>query len=191
MKKIYFCLLACVMAFAGCSTPEKQAKKLIVEHLKNSLHDYDSYESVQFGSLDSVFTTLLDDSTFTKVFTKRLAHQKLRNNMFDKAEQWKDINKKLYDFYLEHEALQQDTVQYYYNIEDSIKNNFIPQFTGYAMQHSFRANNVNGNKILTHKVYIFNKEITQVVNSEDLEIYINYDIEKELEAIKKRFLDIE
>lgn len=190
MKKIYLCLLACVMAFAACSTPEKQAKKLIKEYLKNNLHDYDSYECVKFGTLDSVFTKLLDDSTFTNVFAKRLAHQKLRNNMFDKAEQWKDI-KKLYDFYLENEKLQQDTVQYYYNIEDSIKNNFTPKFNGFAMQHSFRANNANGNKILTHKVYIFNKELTEIVNSEDWETYYNYDIEKELDAIKKRFLELE
>jgi len=48
MKKIIFILAAVFLVLIGCTqSPEKRAQKLVVQYLKNNLHDFSSYESVE------------------------------------------------------------------------------------------------------------------------------------------------
>lgn len=189
MKKVIFMLLA-VIAFCGCAgtTNESTAKQLIKERLKLNLHDYSSYESVEFGSLDSTFTTLLTDSAFFKAFTRRLAYQKARNESYENAELWKSVSRERQKQYLGLEKQYQDSVTRYIAFEDSARNKFIPVFNGFAMRHSFRANNANGNKVITHNVYKFNTELSVITETEEADDYYGYNVEEVLEGIKKEFL---
>lgn len=177
------------IVFSGCSeNNDSKAKTLVENQLKGSLHDYDSYESVEFGKLDSTFTTLLDDSLFRKLYSKRLSCQKIRNTLYEEAQIWRTIDNEKYNNLMGRNGIYIDSTAYYYKLELSARENFIPQFNGWSMKHSFRANNAGGNKVITHKAYCFDKDITEITETQDWETFISFDLDSELKKGEKEFL---
>ena len=54
-------LIGLVFAITSCTqSPQKQAENLVKKQLETSLHDMNSYESVEFGTLDSAFSQVED-----------------------------------------------------------------------------------------------------------------------------------
>ncbi|WP_306505907.1 hypothetical protein [Alistipes ihumii] len=167
---LLFAAIACA-ALVGCSNPEKQAKKLVRQQLKETLHDWNSYESVKFGTLDSVYTTVFDNPEY-KIMSDEFIE--LVNEMGSAMDDYKRYRNMGYLFASERKAAY-DRMTEYNNIceplkfkMDSIKNIFVPEFKGWSIDHSFRANNLAGHKGIHHERYYFDKEITQIVDSEDI-----------------------
>ena len=57
MEKMLFLLMIQGLVI-GCTSPKKEAQKLITKHLQETLNDWDGYEPVKFSSLDSAFTSV-------------------------------------------------------------------------------------------------------------------------------------
>jgi len=45
---------------------------------------------------------------------------------------------------------------------------FKPEFSGWGMKHSYRARSLSGNTGIHHYIYVFNKELTKLVDHEDI-----------------------
>lgn len=172
MKRILllFAAIACV-AFVGCSNPEKQAQKLVKQQLKETLHDWNSYEIVKFGTLDSVYTTVFDNLEYKTMSDEFI---KLVSEIKSAMDDYKRYQNMGYLFASERKAAY-DRMTECNNIceplkfkMDSIENIFVSEFKGWSIDHSFRANNLAGHKGIHHERYYFDKEMTQIVDSEDI-----------------------
>lgn len=174
MKKLFLVIL--VLTLTNCRTPEKNAKVLIKESLKETLHDWGSYEPVKFGTLDSVFTSVTDDPVYLKArSTVEVFSQELERSI----EEYDALKAQLEIYYnytthnmaigrLENAKRLNDTIVKYQPIMDSIEANYIPQFKGWSIDHSFRCNNALGNKTIHHYRFYFDPEITILTNNEDI-----------------------
>lgn len=171
MKKLLLVLLL-VLICTSCNSPEDKAKSLIKESLKESLHDWSSYESVKFGPLDSVYTKIEDNSYYIECCTKLL----LYNQKCEEALSEIKIYDDLYSYWASNNRSRLladakeylDTVNKYQPICKQLIDDFKPEFSGWKMQHSYRANNAAGNKVIGHYMYYFNKDITEIVKQEDV-----------------------
>ncbi len=167
---LLFAAIACA-AFVGCSNPEKHAQKLVKQQLKETLHDWNSYESVKFGSLDSVYTTVLENPEYKTMSDEFVELVNEMRSAMDDYKRYKDMG---YLFASERKAAFDKMTECNNICEplkfkmDSIENIFVPEFKGWSIDHSFRANNLAGHKGIHHERYYFDKEITQIVDSEDI-----------------------
>lgn len=174
-------VLILTLVYSCQPSPEKKAQKLIVEKLKLSLHDWDSYESVQFGKLDSMYSSYLDDSAYNENVNNYDKYQKLFDKYLDEMNDYSgyisstfrikyNIASKMTDMYL-------DSLRKYAPICDSLKENYVPKFIGWTMTHSFRSNNAMGHKTIGHYKYFFDIEISKVINDKDISENENKDLE--------------
>jgi len=160
-----------IVFLASCSvTPEKKAKELIEVNLKQSLHDWNSYEPVKYSKLDSLFTRIYDHPEYKQALEKAEFYSK----QIDEYE--KKINENAntpygranYNIWYETQVTLLDSAIHYVEVKKRIDSLFVPQFDGWRMQHSYRANNAMGNKVITHRSYFFDKDINQIIKVEDL-----------------------
>jgi hypothetical protein len=172
MKQVI--LLCALSLLFGCTKSKTDtAKTLIEEHLTKILHDKSSYESVEFGNLDSTFTNYTTDSLYRHYLTKRVICQKMRNKLYDESQIWRTIDKERHDFCEQRALLYADSTSLYKDLEDKAKQNFAPQFNGYVMKHSFRSKNQMGNTVLNVLAFQFDTELTRVTSACDWNEYTN------------------
>ncbi len=172
MRKLVLALLS-ISLIASCSpTKEKKAQKLITQQLKETLNDWSTYESVKFGTLDSSFTTLGDDSMYLSTCLK---YEFLKGKCIEVVKEMEEYSGMTSEYYrdkcnLAHTTAQMylDSSMVYLTTMDSMINHFIPSFNGWSMTHSFRANNGMGNKVIGHFKYYFDPEVTIIKKSEDI-----------------------
>lgn len=164
--------LATVLLVAGCSTqpPEDKAKKLITEHLFKTLHDYKSYESVDYGKLDTLYSSVSNDSLY-KFYAKKF------DEFYDVSKESADQMKiyvglysynRLYNLYKERSFLAQDSMKYFLTKLTERDSLFKPTFVGWKMNHSYRAKSLGGNLGIHHYSYHFNKDFTEVLDYIDI-----------------------
>lgn len=153
----------------SCSSPEKKAQRAIKEDLRLTLHDFKSYEPVQYGKLE-IANSSWDDLPEVKSYL---------DSADDALAKTKEYSEKadIYNFdyssseYMEYNKMSSDYLNrahYYMGKTDSIKLHFIPQVIGWKMTHSFRAKNLGGNFKLGQYEFYFDKGITKVIKSVDL-----------------------
>ncbi|GAD04515.1 hypothetical protein HQ45_06790 [Porphyromonas crevioricanis] len=172
MKKLLITMIALVglvVAFSGCKkTPQKQAELLVKKRLEVSLHDFSSYESVQFGTLDSTFSQVKDLEEFQ---TSLSLAEKLKEKGFEKGEDAKLYSKfGLYQEqarYATEAMLLLDSAMFHIRRCEELDSLFTPEFIGWQITHSFRAKNASGNKIIAHRIFYFDKDLTRIVKDED------------------------
>lgn len=170
MKKLLLCFALMPLFIACKKSPENQAKFLIEEKLKKTLHDYKSYEIVEFGKLDSSFTIFEELPHIKKEYDRVDEFNKEASDNLDLAKIYSD------SYYL------QDTFNKYMKIaqraNDSARSilkridvqhsKFKSEFNGWAMNHSFRAKNLNGNLGIHHYTYYFNSDLTEITDQVDI-----------------------
>jgi hypothetical protein len=170
--KMIICTVMALLVL-GCSpSNEKKAKKLIGEKLKVTLHDYSSYEPVKFGTLDTVYSTEMDDSIYFQSKVKYDVFTKLTNEALEEIEEYRGMYSSYYRTKYS-QALEKglryiDSLKIYEPIVDSIKKAYIPYHKGWSMTHSFRSNNAMGNKTIGHYLYTFDLDITKISESMDI-----------------------
>lgn len=154
MKKT---LIAAVLSFTllSCQSNEQKAKDLIEKHLSETLHDYDSYQSVKWGELDSTFSTYL---------TTEEGYKASKSFTFY-VRQCREIDNEEGEFYAKLRSEYLDSARLYKSIMDSLERAFVPQHDGWGMDHTYRAKNLNGAYRLTTTRYYFNLELDSVLYS--------------------------
>ena len=157
-----------VVSFLSCSNEDK-AKRLIKKELQLSLNDYKSYESVEFGTLDTLNSEYTNDVAYIRNERLNKYINELGNSCSERVkENREDISYGASDGEWKKDVLIASAMLYYNDMVykqtlDSIKSNFIPTFMGFKMTHRFRAKNANGAYILNEKVYYFDKEISSII----------------------------
>lgn len=146
MKKLLIVLFSIFILISCSKSPEKQAKENVEKYIKAKLDDPKSYESVNFGKLDSTFS-LFDESKegielqqqdekYSQRMSELSAEIDIADNIseLDKIiEETKIISQKRKDL--------TDTI-----FSRSIA--YSGKFCGYKIKHSFRAKNKMGALVL-------------------------------------------
>lgn len=172
MKKFLLTAIAIVgvvLAFSGCrQSPQKQAEYIVKKQLEVSLHDFSSYESVLFGSLDSTFSQVEDLEEYNTSFSKA---KDLKEKGLEKgkdAERYGEFG--LYEEqarYAREAACLLDSAMYHIKKCQELDSLFTPEFVGWQITHTFRAKNASGNKIINHRIFYFDKDLTKIIKDED------------------------
>lgn len=170
MQKLLL-LLILSTALTSCSN-EQKAKKAIKEHLSKTMHDFKSYEPVEFGTIDSSFTTFIE----TKEYKTTLARFELFNDSAERAiKEIKDLiylnrtsNARLREMQKAGMVLS-DSLTSIANRMASLEKSFTPEFNGYSLAHSFRGKNPNGALILSTKIFKLTPQLDEVIDVVDPE----------------------
>ncbi|SHG07750.1 hypothetical protein [Pedobacter caeni] len=185
MKKQLLTLLAVTsVLFYSCSKEDK-AKKSIKEYLSKTMHDFKSYEPVEYGTLDSSYSDYKSSDIYKK---KNLTAVKLMDSvekLEKKIEQIENKNQlskiKYYDWYegskfdnAEREEMLSIlkvnkemllSVKQIYKTMSADSAAFKPEFNGYKMSHTFRGKNITGATIINTEVFHMNKAMDKVTDT--------------------------
>lgn len=172
MKKVIL-LLAIPLLVCCSKSPDEKAKSLIKDNLRKSLHDYASYEAVEFGTLDSVFTSASDLPEFSELkadydYKKGTMDRLMSSVKFDiewaqsmggytSTSEYRKVQRNLSEV----EEMQKE-LMVIANKLDSINENYMPEFIGYSMIHRYRSKTISGNMKLAISKFIFDKDITEI-----------------------------
>ena len=167
---MFIALMAMIFVCSCSKSPEQKAQSLIKSKLKETLHDPKSYESVKFSTLDSVYTTLEDNLEY-------LILKKKFDWAYKKAQEFLSETK-IYSgsrFYrdefrdaLKGAEMMSDSMTVYVPILEKMEKEFVPEFNGWKMEHSFRSNNAMGAKTLGSYVFYFNNELKEIIEYKEL-----------------------
>jgi hypothetical protein len=167
--KSYAFILTLALLLVSCSNPESKAKKAIKEELKLTLHNYKSYEPVQFGKLE-VASSKFDDIPEVKLYLDRseafLSKAQENSNTADIYDN--EYSRTQYWRYMNLSRALLDSARSILNKVDSIKLHFVSKTIGWQMTHTFRANSLGGNLGIHNYLFTMNPELSKVIKSEDL-----------------------
>lgn len=161
-------LLSAILFFSCSTSPQEKAEAAIKEYLSKNLNDAKSYESVEFGKLDSVFTSCedLQDYKDTMALHKEAevfipqSKEKIKslideNKALSSTFEFKESISKMKAIIREMEIRDSMAVAYLENI----KHNFKPEFVGFDLVHKYRAKNAMGALILKTDTFKFDKNL--------------------------------
>lgn len=171
MKKPVLIVACLLFMIVSCKqSPEEKAKALIKEELRTTLHDYKSYEPVNYGILDSSFSSPAD----------LVEYREAKAAMSDNLEKLKEFNSDLEIYgrsWVASGEFANKKEQYkLLNIEfdkakktvDSILKGFVPRFSSWKMKHSYRAKSLVGNLGIHHYDYYFDSSLTKIIKNVDI-----------------------
>jgi hypothetical protein len=167
MKTFSFFFTLALLLFS-CSSPENKAKKAIKEELRLTLHDFKSYEPVQFGKLEIASSNYIDLPETNIYLSKSDAFLTSSKEYSDKAEIYdSDYSRDKYWEYTKISNQFLDSAKLYINKVDSIKLHFVSKEIGWQMTHSFRAKSLGGNLGIHRYLFILDKDLSKVIKSVD------------------------
>lgn len=154
MKQILF-LIAIATTFTSCSSNESKAKGLVKEYLQKQLNDPQSYEAVEWGKLDSSYTT------FEQEISLENAEIKMFTKSYSKAVDDMTIDVGNHEAFAIDKAdaeMYKQKVDSLQSIIDKKKLNFKPTFEGFKISHTYRAKNLMAALGLHTSIFFFDKE---------------------------------
>lgn len=156
MKQLIFAFSICVFILSSCQSKEDKAKQLIKDDLYKTLHDFSSYEPVEWTELEPTY----DVSKESEERRDTLLFYGMRRMMLESFSGGDGILKEE-KYAGEHEEKRKR----YKAIEDSI--HALMPIKGYTINHTYRANTLGGNKRISSIKYNFDAELTKVVKKEE------------------------
>ena len=170
LKSTLVLILLSIFFAYSCTSPEKKFKKAIKEELRLTLHDFDSYEPVQFGKLEVAMSSWEDLPEVNKYLNETEKFTELYKEYGDKADIYSyDYSSSLYRMYHKMYSDYLDSAKKYLEKINAIELHFSPEPIGWQMQHTFRANNLAGNKGIHHYLFMVDKEYKKVIKSINLD----------------------
>ena len=158
MKRIL--LIASMALICSCSkSNEDKAKELIESKLKLTMNDWSSYESVEYGKLDSTIYSYND--IYGVVYDAKFESLKSDHKYF--LEMWEDGNKAYED---SSELCIKKMKLLLREQEDSMKS-FKPKFDGWKLRHTYRGKNAVGAVIINTTIFYFDKDISKVTKMKE------------------------
>lgn len=185
MKKVFFLCLT-IVALAACTqTPEDKAKAMIKEGVKRMLFKPESYDAVS-TSIDSVFTPYGAPTFYEqtlKVYKLAEEIQSLKNEAKRKKSSmalhsdpyqtaygrnaYNEAKEEYDEAIAKQEKLEKKVHKIVSDMKAQIKAD--PQFVGFWAYHRYRAKNNAGVTSFGEVVFLFDKDLTQIVYAYDLD----------------------
>lgn len=172
MKKLLFIISVACVVFMSCRSDESKAKKLIKQSLRQSLQNPKSYKAIEFGTLDSAFSTIEEYPLYNASYSRLLLFSKKGEEVLTEIENYKNPlsqdDKQKRNALLEDSKRYVDSIKYYQRMHEKMVNDFRPAFKGWKMTHRFKADNLRGHEVASNFIYYFDKKVTRIVSSEDI-----------------------
>ncbi|SHG32922.1 hypothetical protein [Pedobacter caeni] len=164
MKKTLTLALLSILALTSCSNEDK-AKATVKTYLSKTMHDFKSYEPVEFGKLDSALSIF----ELTPYYTERYqAVMKIlaRNKALDEEYERLAISRNSYDPELvKNVAIRGSLVDSGKKIVADLeikKKGFKQTFAGYALPHTYRGKNAHGAVVINTDTFYLDKDLKSV-----------------------------
>lgn len=167
MEKLFLFLLALVISCKQKSR-EDLMKDGIKEYLSKTMHDFKSYEPVEFKKPDSTYTNYLTSDRGQALYDSIDNYNKLQEDLLTRAKEYTYTAPRVALEILKEGRVYNAIADSLIKIRDKEKADFIKKFNGYEMLHSFRGKNMNGATILTTKRFYFDTTFT-VIKSVEVE----------------------
>lgn len=186
MKKIILFSMAMIMfCTQSCQkSPEAKAESLIEVSLKKNLYHPDSYEAVE-TQLDSAFTPLDDPRFYEKTLKLAIYDQEAvkldkdlkeaKSSMAIYSDRYNDFSRNEYqeakEKYEKKQAELETIKDKAEKLIDEIRaeTQKSPSFIGFKAKHKYRANNNAGNTVFGMQLFLFDKEISSIITSYDMD----------------------
>lgn len=156
MKQLIFAFTICAFFFSSCQSKEDKAKELVKDDLYKTLHDFNSYEPVEWTEL----TPTYDASKESEERKDTLLYYGMRRILLENFTSGDGILKEE-----KYTGEYKEKLKRYKAIEDSI--HALMPIDGYTINHTYRANTLGGNKRISTVRYDFDSELTKVVKREE------------------------
>lgn len=175
-------MLSVTLLFLSCrtapKTPQEKAEALIAAMFEAPKNHTYGYEAGEFGKLDSAYSSYRDDSVY-KVFEDSVSYYLDKGtaafgkvadigsrtdsttDKIKKEKLWKQLLAASYS-----QKMYNDSAHFYSKKAQFISDHHKPFFTGWKMEHKFRANNNFGFQAAQQAIFYFDKQLTRVTKSE-------------------------
>jgi len=150
MKKLVFCVLVSLAFLLACNkSNEKKAQDMIKSYILENANDPNSYESIEFGNIDTIYTHHWDDSTY----------QAINNSKYEFLNDPSIVNDPNFDVDKHFDSLN--------NALEAYEKNFKGVPSKLIMTHKFRANNSFGAKVINTTSFYFDTELSRIDSTEN------------------------
>ena len=181
-KSVIFSIIILVVTACSINNNERKAKKLIKDYLKMNMNDFASYEPMAFSPIDTSFSKAETAPAYQSLMNQYKANRedkKYWENILEEVNNRNKVYGRIIDKrgpFIEESVLPENEascVKLLKEIE-SVKTHFKPKMIGYQISHQFRGANAFGGKIISYKIFYFDKAITRIINFDDInELPIN------------------
>lgn len=154
MKQLIFAFSVCAFILSSCQSKEDKAKELVKDDLYKSLHDFSSYEPVEWTELKPTY----DASKESKERKDALIDLSMELSMHESG-LLSSLREEKYKGEFEEKRQQAQKSL------DSIHT--LMPIKGYTINHTYRANTLGGNKKINTIRYDFDTDLTKVVKKEE------------------------
>lgn len=187
MIKSCYLFIVIAILFTACKSKEDKAQEVIKTELFKTLDDYSSYEPIE-TKVDSFFTSIYDDpriSDWGAMFGIMLRNAEKSSEQLKSAEVdmkiWQGSSSlfglnKYADAHREYNRIKEEGQSFLKimgELSDSIKVKkgtlSIHEFIGWKVNHKFRSKNKEGNFVISDQIYIFDKEMKEIIDEYDLQ----------------------
>ncbi|MDH6308105.1 hypothetical protein M2451_002624 [Dysgonomonas sp. PFB1-18] len=189
--KISAFFLLATLAFIGCSkSPQQKAEELVKNYLKENLHDPQSYESVVFSKIDTIWDyqenkiealeyggkTLIEKYQDTLLISNALmaleandmeTYKSLTSNIgIQEKERISTLNQEdKSEYYKTADSIRQ--ILKHFEMEKENIKKAPPIMDGFSIEHKYRAKNAMGAKVLNEATFMIDSELTSITNVKD------------------------
>lgn len=196
-RKLTLLLLLAISIISCTLSPEEKAKRTIKDYMFKTLNDFESYEPVEYGNIDSLFSDYTMDETYissTQMYNRSLEIKDSLNKIFDRNKIYEisptrdEINLLLTASWF--------TNITYPNVIDSLKKNYHSHFIGMGLTHKFRAKTNSGGIRLCYWQFILSSNFEKVISTINLEKespitnYSKVENDNEKEGKEKRIMEL-
>lgn len=136
-------------------TPEQKYKKAISAFLSTSMHDYSSYQPVEYAKLDSSYSFYENSDVYKHDNKRENAIQAESKGLDESNLTLKQKSEKLKKII--------DSAQFYMAKMKRDRKSFVPEFNGFKITHKYRGKNVLGALVLNNSVFYLDTTLTKVV----------------------------
>lgn len=189
MKRVLLAVILVAFCISCSRSPEDKANKLIEKDLKKVLYVPESYDPVE-TKVDSAFTPfddpvfvdktmqLLDLATSIVEYDNNIKEAKSQMSLWDNMGSAFSRNEyqEAKDEYDENTQNRTEAISKAKKLGEELKKMMDKErmFIGYKVQHRYRADNNAGNTLFGEKIYLFDKNMNQIVASYNDEEYKTY-----------------
>lgn len=189
MKRVLLAVILVAFCISCSRSPENKANKLIEKDLKKVLYVPESYDPVE-TKVDSAFTPfddpvfvdktmqLLDLATSIEEYDNNIKEAKSSMSLWDNMGSAFSRNEyqEAKDEYDENTQNRTEAISKAKKLGEELKKMMDKErmFIGYKVQHRYRADNNAGNTLFGEKIYLFDKNMNQIVASYNDEEYKTY-----------------
>lgn len=186
MKKLFLLLIIASTIMSGCKSKEEKAQEAIKKEMFKTLYDFESYEPIE-TKVDSSYYSIYTDTTIIKRGYILSALLDEANQTLEKAQDatntmeiWSDLStsygrrkfnkaKDEADKYLLEASVYSKLMTAESDTIKILSSKTKKSFNGWKVTHKFRCKTKGGNSTIGTYIYIFDKDMKNIIYQEDTE----------------------